>query len=169
MINAKTVQDRRVQIVHMHRVLSDVVTELVRGPVGDAGLNASARHPDGEASGMMIPAVVLGCELPLTIDSPSEFSAPHYQGVVQKSALFQILHQRGCRLVSSAALGANRLRQISMLIPAAMKKLDAAHTAFRQSPCQKAIGSEGAGPACIGTIEIECALRFFGKVAEFRN
>ena len=61
-IDAELMEQRRVEIVHADRILGDVVTEIVRGAVGDAGLDAAARHPDGEAARMVVAAVVAGGE-----------------------------------------------------------------------------------------------------------
>ena len=59
MIDAQAVQDRGVEVVNVDGVLDDVVTEVVGLAVDDAGLDAPAGEPDGEALGMMVAAVVV--------------------------------------------------------------------------------------------------------------
>ena len=44
-VDAQAMQDRGVQIVNVDRVFSDVVAEVVSGPVRDARLDSSAGHP----------------------------------------------------------------------------------------------------------------------------
>src|SRR3712207_8382025 len=48
------VEEGRVQVVHVDRVLGDVVAELVRRAVGHAALDAAAREPDRERLHMMV-------------------------------------------------------------------------------------------------------------------
>jgi hypothetical protein len=44
-IDAQQMQHRGMKIMHVHGVLRDVVTEIVRLAEGKAGPNAAARHP----------------------------------------------------------------------------------------------------------------------------
>src|SRR5262249_1749083 len=60
MVDAQAVQHGRVQVVHVHGVLGDVVREVVRGAVRVALLDAAAGQPDREAARVMVTAVVLG-------------------------------------------------------------------------------------------------------------
>ena len=57
-INTHEVQNGGVKIVYMHRVLNNVVTKFVRFPI-HAGLHTAARHPDGEAPGVMVAAIII--------------------------------------------------------------------------------------------------------------
>ena len=51
-----------VEVVNMDRILLYVVSKLVRFPIHDAGFYSTARHPDTEASRMMVtPACTLSC------------------------------------------------------------------------------------------------------------
>ena len=58
-IDSKQVQQRGVQIVHVYRVLHDVVTEIIGAAVGHARLDAAAGQPDRETSRMMVAAVIV--------------------------------------------------------------------------------------------------------------
>ena len=57
-IDAETVQNRRVQIVNVHRIARDVVAEVVRLADRHARLDAAARQPHREAARMMIAPVI---------------------------------------------------------------------------------------------------------------
>src|SRR5690606_37343696 len=57
-VDAEAVEDGGVEIVHVDGVFEDVVAEVVGEAVVESRLDASARHPDGEASRMMVAAVV---------------------------------------------------------------------------------------------------------------
>ena len=59
-VNSETMQDRRVEIVDMSRVLHDVITVIVGFSVGRTWLDASPRHPHGETAGMMVAPLVIG-------------------------------------------------------------------------------------------------------------
>src|SRR5262245_50265345 len=55
-VDSETVQDRRVEITQVHRILRDIVAEVIRGSVLDARLDAAAGEPHGEAASVMIAA-----------------------------------------------------------------------------------------------------------------
>ena len=57
-LNTHKVQNGGVKIVYMHRVLNNVVTKFIRFSV-NAGLYAAACHPDGEAPGVMVAAIII--------------------------------------------------------------------------------------------------------------
>ena len=58
-IDAEQVLDGCVEIVNLDGILRNVVGEIVRRPISDAGLDASARHPDGKVAGMMVASVIV--------------------------------------------------------------------------------------------------------------
>jgi hypothetical protein len=89
------VQDGGVEVVDVDGILGDVVAELVGARRRCAGLDAAAGHPDGEAAGMMIAAVVGRGELALGVVGAAEFAAPDHEGVVEHAALFQVGDERG--------------------------------------------------------------------------
>ena len=89
-IDAQALQDRRVQVVHMHGIRGDVVAEFVGRAVGYSGLDAAAGHPDGEAPGMMVPPVVGSRERPLAINCTAEFASPDDQRIFEQSTLLEI-------------------------------------------------------------------------------
>src|SRR5438128_1845304 len=66
-IHAHLVQDRRLQIVNVDRVLHNVVAEVVRRAVRDTRLDPAASHPAGEAARVMIASIIGGCQLALRV------------------------------------------------------------------------------------------------------
>src|SRR5262245_14420279 len=98
-VEAQQVEQRRVQVVHGHRVLDDVVAVIVGAPVADAGPDAAARHPAGEAARMVVSPVIGGREVALAVDRAPELAAPQHERVVQQAAAAQVGDQRGLRLV----------------------------------------------------------------------
>ncbi len=102
-LHAQAVQNRSLQVVDVHRVLDDVVAILVGLTHRDAGLDAAARHPHREASGMMVAAVIGGREAALAVNGAPEFAAPDHQRVVEHAALFEVGDERGGGLIGFAA------------------------------------------------------------------
>src|SRR3989442_14913676 len=122
-VDAEQVQDRGVKIVHVNRVCSDVVGEIVGLAEGKSGLYAGAGEPDGETAWMVVAAVVVGRKCPLAIDGAAEFAAPDDESIIQEAALFEVCDERRRRLIGVAALGGDLLRKRRVLVPAAMKEL----------------------------------------------
>ena len=95
-----TVQDGRVQIMHVDFVLDHVEAQFVAFADGDAGLDAAARQPHGERVRMMIAAVIPA----LHHRRAAEFAAPDDQRVVEQAALLQICDQSGAGLIGVVAV-----------------------------------------------------------------
>ena len=79
-------------------VLHGMESQFVRGPMGDAALDAAAGEPDGESVGMMVPPIGS-----LGTGSASEFRPPHDERFVEQAPLFEILEQAGDGEVHLAA------------------------------------------------------------------
>ena len=94
-VDAQAVENGGVQVVNVHRVLDNVVTEFVGVAVSDARLDPAAGEPDRETPRMVVAAVIFGGQRALAIDRAAEFSAPDDQGVVKQPALLQVGDQ--CR------------------------------------------------------------------------
>src|SRR5262249_15002247 len=58
MINAQTMQDRRIQIVDVNRIARDVIAEIIRLANRDARFDSSAGKPHGKTARMMIAPVI---------------------------------------------------------------------------------------------------------------
>ena len=59
MINAEESEDCGVEVVYVHWVRGDIITKIIRFAIGGAGCDSPSGKPQGEAAGMMVPAVVL--------------------------------------------------------------------------------------------------------------
>src|SRR4029450_3082349 len=95
-IDTKEVQDRRAQVVHVHRLLDSLESEVIGCAVDSAALHAATRHPHREAKRVVIPAALLR-RVPanLTDRSPPEFRSADDQGLVEETARLEILDHRG--------------------------------------------------------------------------
>ena len=152
----------------MHGIARDVVAEIVRLAYCDSRLDSPAGKPDRKAARVMIAPVIGLGQRALRIDGATEFSTPDDQRVVEHPSLFQIHNQRGGRLIS--VLGLFRdvlLRQVPVLIPAAMEELNEADSAFGQPPRQNAIEGERARLARVGAVTLERLFRFFRQIGQF--
>jgi hypothetical protein len=90
-------------------IREDVVAELVGLAERNAGTNAAPSEPNCETARVVIPAIVVGGEVPLTVDRSSELAAPDDQCVVKQSPLFQIDDESCGGLIRVEALPANLL------------------------------------------------------------
>src|SRR2546430_13425851 len=116
----------------MHGIAHDVVGVVVRLAKRHARQDAAAREPDRETPWMMVAPVVLVRELALAIDRPPKLASPHDECVVEQAALLEILDERRARLVRVVALAGELGRQLRVLVPAAVEKLDEPHAALRK-------------------------------------
>ncbi len=82
-IDSKEMQNCRMKVVNVDWVLRDIVTVIVRGPVGSSWLAPAASHPHRETAPVMIPPEVAGVEPALTVTCAAEFAAPDYKGIIQ--------------------------------------------------------------------------------------
>ena len=57
-VDAQLLEQGGVQVVDVHGILGDVVAVIVGGSVLVAGLEATASDPGGEASAVVVPAMV---------------------------------------------------------------------------------------------------------------
>ena len=88
-------QQRCLEVVHVHAVGGEIVAVGVALAVGEARADAAAGHPDRETAGVMVAAEVVVREFALAIIRAAEFAAPHHQCLFQQTATIQITNQRG--------------------------------------------------------------------------
>ena len=81
-IDTEQMQDRRLQVVQVHRILDNVVPERIRRAVAQSRLYAAAGHPKRETSRMVVATKIVTTEFPLAIIRASEFAAPNHQRIV---------------------------------------------------------------------------------------
>src|SRR6185436_9394697 len=123
-IDAQTMQNRRLQVVHVDWVRDDVIRVIIGLAKRQPSLDAATSKPHRKTSRVMIAAVVVFSQFALAIDGAPELSAPDYQGVVEQPALLQVEYQRRRSLIRPFALQRNVARQIIVLVPTAMIQLD---------------------------------------------
>ena len=99
-------KNRRVEIAHVHRVLHDVVAEVVGFAVGVPRLTPPpaihiVKHAGGDRG--------RSCRASdaLAVDRASELAAPDDQRVIEQAALFQIGDQRIAGAIRLLALTGN--------------------------------------------------------------
>src|SRR6266567_8607212 len=100
----------------------------------------------------MVAAVVVLREFALRVAGAAEFTTPNHERIVEHTALLEVLDKRGARLVSFLRLGADRLRQVAVLVPALMVELDETHAALGKAASQHAVRREGPRLAAVGAI-----------------
>lgn len=87
-INAEQVQDRCLPIVNVDGVFDDIIAEVIRLPIGDAGFNTAANHPGAVGRTEVITAVpVFFGDIALDKDGAAEFTGKNNQSVVEQAAL----------------------------------------------------------------------------------
>ena len=153
----------------MDRVGDDVVAEIIGFPVGDAGLDPAASHPDGEAARMVVTPIVFAGKAALTVDGAAELSPPDHQGVLEEPPLFEILDESMAGLVHIAALQGEVAGQVSVLIPAAVENLGEADPPFRETAREDAVVGERSRLAGVGTVHLEDAFRLVLQIHQVRH
>src|SRR5262245_52389885 len=106
-LDPKTLENRRVQVVNVHRIAGDVVAVIVRLAELDAWANAAAGHPEREAAAVMVAAVIRRGERALAVDGAAELAAPDDECIVEQAALLEVADEGGGRLIDIAALAAD--------------------------------------------------------------
>src|SRR5438270_9968975 len=89
-IDSQTVENRGVQVVNVHWVLDNVVTEFVSAAVSDPRPDPASGEPDCETTGMVVTAVILGGQGSLAVNGAAKLAAPDHQGVVKQPTRFEV-------------------------------------------------------------------------------
>ena len=95
MVVTKEVQYGGLKIVNVNRIFDNIISQFVCFSINDSRFYASSRHPDTEATGMMIATIITVLKGPLAIVCAAKFATPDYQGFIQHAPVFQILYQCG--------------------------------------------------------------------------
>src|SRR5262245_33295537 len=129
MIQSHEMQDRRMEIMHVHGVAGDIVTEFI-GITIHTGFYTATGHPDGETARVVVAPVLVFSELALAIVCSSKLTTPYYKGFIQQTSLFKIGDQCSGCLVNIITLTFDLIWQIIVTIPALVIELNKAHTIF---------------------------------------
>ena len=99
-LKAQKMQQRGMQIMHMHRIFGDIETKLIRGTQSQARFHAATREPHGECVWVMVASVTAALHHGRT----AKLTAPDDDGIFQQAALFQIPDQSRAGLVRLTTL-----------------------------------------------------------------
>ena len=168
-IDAKLVQERGVEVMHMNPSVNDVVAILIGPAVSMSALDATTRHPGGVAAGVMIASETLFVQLALAIVGSAEFAAPDHQRVIEQAALFQIRDESRRSFVRFEALLGKLAGEVAVLIPSLVVKLDKLDALFRHATSHQAIRGEGSRFSGFFSVEFEGGVRFLGKIGDIGN
>ena len=154
-VDAHEVHEGGMEVVHMHRLVDNVVAVLVCLSVADTRLYAAAGEPHGETAWVVVAAVVGFSEDTLAVGRAPEFATPDDECVIQHAESFEVFNQGCLRLVGVFALETDFIRKSSVLVPSAVVELHEADAAFSQSPRHEAVVGVGSGNLHIGSVHVE--------------
>src|SRR5258706_33898 len=97
-------QDGGVKVTNVDGVLGDIVGHLVGLAVDKACFDSRSRHPEAEATRVVVAAIILFRELTLAVNGAAEFSTPNHQGVFKHSSLLEVLDESEASLIDVFAL-----------------------------------------------------------------
>lgn len=166
MVEAEEVEHGGVEIVHVEAVGHGGVADFIGRAVGVAGFSAAAGEPGGEATRVMVAAV-----LPLGEGGAAEFSAPPDEGVLEEAALFEILQKGGDGLVGGAGV-VLVLRHVGVLVPARVDgfvgvvDLDEADAAFGEAAGHETLAAVVVGHFFADAIHLFGGFGFAGEVED---
>ena len=89
-IHTEQMQESRLKIMNVNRVLHYVVTVWIRLAKGESWLNTSAGHPDRKAAGVVVAPEIIGCQFALTVVGPPKLAAPNDKRIIQHSATLEV-------------------------------------------------------------------------------
>ena len=115
---------------------------------------------------MVVAAVVGFREGALRVDGASKFAAEDHEGVVQHTALFQVLDQGVTSLIHVLALHGEVVGQVAMLVPPAMENLHEAHSPLHQTAGHQRTVGEGAAVLRFLAIEFEGLVAFAAQISQ---
>ena len=149
MIQTELVQDRGLEVVDGNGIFRGEPADLVGCSVAVTAFEATARHQHGEGLGMVVTS---GVGEPSRTVFPqrgaAEFRTPDDKGGVEQSPLFQILDERGDRLIDRPGIVGEVLVELGMLVPARVDDVDETHPALDHAagektvPCERVVGAQ---------------------------
>ena len=82
MIKSQQMEQRRVQIMHMDRILGNIEAEVIGFAMDVTCFQATTGHPHGKGTAVVVATVVAA----LHHRRAAEFTAPEHQRVIEQSA-----------------------------------------------------------------------------------
>ena len=120
------------QVMDVDRLFGNVVSVIVGLPDQGPWPEASSGHPHRETAAMVIAAIVV-LQGALAVDGPSELAPPDNDGIVEESALLEVLDQCGLGLIDVLTLFGNVRWQTAMIVPSTVVELHESDPAFDHS------------------------------------
>ena len=108
-IESELVEESGVEIADVNRVFGDVVAHFIGFTVDLPSLDSAPGEPEGEATGVVVAAVVGFGETALAVDGAAEFPAKDHEGVIEHASLLDVLNETVDALVDVFALAARNL------------------------------------------------------------
>ena len=167
-VEAEAVQDRGLQVVHMHLVPRDMKAQLVGLTVADAPLHATAGEPHREGVGVVVAAHRTAEHgAGLHHRRAAKLTAPDDERAVEHAATLEISHERGARPIGRRAVVLHVARDVGMTVPALVIDRHEPHAPLHQPPGDQA-GPREARLLGLAAIEAERLGRFIGEIHQVR-
>src|SRR6266487_2082958 len=113
-VEAQKVQNRRVQVVDVHRILRGPEAKFVGRAIHRAALHAATSEPHAEA---VVIVVAAAQRRQLGDGRAAELAAPEHERLVEKTALFQVREKGGDGLVPPGGQTAMIFLQVLVIVP----------------------------------------------------
>ena len=118
--------------------------------MGDAALDSTTGHPEREACGVVVAAVLF-----LDVRRAPELATPDDQRVLEHIPLLQILEESCDGLIDRGTVGRQLVPESSVLIPVGMREFDEADSCFGQSTRQQTLSTEIVGALAVDAVTLE--------------
>jgi hypothetical protein len=163
-VEAQEMQQRRVQVVHVHPVLHRVEAQIVRLADRLAALDTAAGEPVGEGVRVVVAAVGAA----LHHRRAAELAAPDHQSVVQHPPLLQVGDQRRRSLIGVLAVLLQVGDEVAVLVPGFVVDLHEADPFLDEPAGQQGRVRVGV-LARLGPVEVERLLVLLRDVHHLRR
>src|SRR5205807_8926627 len=107
-------KNRSVEVAHVHRVLHDVVAVGVSFAIGNAWADTPAGQPRGEASRVVMAAVVVLSQATLAVHCAAKHARPDHQRAIEQPATLELCDQCVCTSIRFLAENAQNSDKITM-------------------------------------------------------
>ena len=82
-VYSEAMENGRVEVAYVYRVLHNVVAIVVGLAIRDSGTHASPRQPSSETARMMVTAIILLAQPALAVHSPAKLASSNDQSVIE--------------------------------------------------------------------------------------
>src|ERR1700722_18245229 len=134
MVEAKDMQQCRVEVMVIHSAIHGVDAILIRRAVSKTGFYPPPGHPHRPAFGAVIATIRFRA-----VGRTAKFTTPKDQRVLEHSALLQIRQQGGNRLVHRPRALLEASIELTMMVPIVVAHLDKTDARLGETPRQQAL------------------------------